>query len=110
MPNLKLIGAGIVLLLILVAAGSSYAWFQARKELAVARSTIHVLEASVESYRASAVEVQQVMQDHTANQQVINDALEANQDWAGNAVPDAVVDGLCKNSNCKTGKVQSSGD
>jgi len=104
----RLIIALVFLVLLLVSAGSLYLLFQARSDLQEAKGTIVELKATAEAYRASQEYVQEVAQAANIQRQEVTNALEANQDWAGTAVPDAVVAGLCKNSNCKTGKVQSS--
>lgn len=106
--NLKLVGPVLALLLVLLCGIASYGWFTAHSKLSQAKSTIAVLEASVEAYRASAEQVQVVIQKSTAAKQEINNALESNQDWASTPVPDAVIAGLCKNSVCKAGEMSSS--
>lgn len=108
--QIRLIIAGVFLLLVLGCAGSLSAYVQARTALAEANGTIKVLEASVQAYRESQVHVQEVIQNASAARQEIDHALSANEDWAGTYVPDAVVAGLCKNSVCKTGEVLTSGD
>lgn len=86
------------------------ALFTARSELVHTQRTVNVLNAAVEAYKANAEAANAVVHQSNADREVIHAALSANQDWASAPVPDAVIAGLCKNSNCKAGEVPSSGN